>query len=100
MALGTLTLLTDTNTGSARQAPETDGAFLVETWQYSNADATRTNDLITCKKINRIHHAKGVNQDNYGATNPYTIDNTVFPPTLALAGVTTGEGGIITIYGY
>ena len=97
MALGILTLqgFSPSPTG-----PEKSGPYLMERWQYLNADATRTNDKITAKYISRIIYITGYNQDNYGASAPYTIDNTVFPPTVALANVTTGEGGNITLYGY
>lgn len=97
MALGTLTLQ---GNATSPTGPERSGPYIVERWTYKNADATRSNDRITCKYISRIQFARGANQDTYGSSDPFTIDNTVFPPTLTVNGVVTTEGGQIDIFGY
>lgn len=93
MALGTITLV------NGADGPMRAGRYLKETFTYKNADATRTNDYITASRISKILWIDGVNQDNYGSSDPQTIDNSVFPPRVALAGVMTGDGGIITLFG-
>jgi len=97
MGLGSLTLQ---GTSGSPTGPEREGPYIVERWTYKNADATRSNDLITCKYIARIQFVRGANQDTYGSSDPFTITNTTFPPTVTVNGVVTTEGGQIDIYGY
>lgn len=100
MGLGTLTLYGNTDV-SARTGPERSGPYIVERWKYDTADATRAGtDLITCKSITKIVYVRGSNQDNFGGGDPFTIDNTVFPPTVLVGGVATNESGEVDIYGY
>lgn len=97
MGLGTLTLIG--SSAPAKTGPERVGVYIVERWTYSNADATRTNDTITCRGIFRVKFVRGANQDNFGSTAPFTIDNTTSPPTVTVNGVSTGESGEVDIYG-
>lgn len=100
MALGTLTLYGNTDV-SARTGPtRTADGLIVERWKYLNTDSTRTNDKITCKSITKIRYARGANDEATGATDPFTIDNTVFPPTVTLNYIAgAGESGEVDIYG-
>lgn len=98
MGLGTLVLI-GRDDEAARTGPATSGRYILERWTYTNADATRTNDYITCKQISKVKFVRGANQDTRGATAAFTIDNTVSPPTVTVNGVVTTESGEVDIYG-
>lgn len=101
MGLGTVTLLRNSNDSgiAAAEGPDRAGDKIVERYRFKNADSNRATDFINTRFITRIDYVLGSNTDNYGSSDPFTIDNSVFPPKVTLNGIMTGDGGEFEVYG-
>ncbi len=74
------------------------GRRMKEAWLFINAAGDST-DKITAKRLTRIDWVEGQKISGHTGNAPYTIDNTVFPPTATLNDLSSGDDGVVILVG-